>query len=212
MFLQAKLNTNRKWLSMPKKRRRSEKKIYAYKEGSNLNWIDARPFAAISPNRSPGISKQSLKPEVVNVNVILLFSLEMEEERVYNELTHAVGGNSLTSPAAAAAAAVHRTRTVSSPVPNARPLSPGLNLGEGVTGGVASAHLPRPVATRGSRSVSSPVPTPALSPYAPGGPSVPVVPGRRPMATPPQITPPPSSALNTTPPSSQTNPATPKTT
>ena len=80
-------------------------------------------------------------------------SLEMEEERVYNELSHAsqVG---LTTPGgpAASAAVVHRTRTVSSPVPvgmscgpspgqagvpgtsmpsTSRPISPGLNYGEG---------------------------------------------------------------------------------
>jgi len=74
-------------------------------------------------------------------------SLEMEEERVYNELSHASVG--LTTPNAAAAV-VHRTRTVSSPVPvvgglmqgpspqaasipsTSRPLSPGLNYGEGI--------------------------------------------------------------------------------
>ncbi len=129
----------------------------------------------------------------------------MEEERVYNELSHTVVGSSLTSPAAAAAA-VHRTRTVSSPVPSARPLSPGLNLGEGVTGsavGVAAAHLPRPVAARSSRSVSSPVPTPYAAPgviqvEATATPSrtglIPNVgvASRRPIVTPPQITPPPS--------------------
>lgn len=85
-------------------------------------------------------------------------SLEMEEERVYNELTHAASGPtpaqlaSLATPTAAAVVA-HRTRTVSSPVPviggvanapqgpsptaslptTARPLSPGLNYGEGPT-------------------------------------------------------------------------------
>merc|ERR1719219_698679 len=45
-------------------------------------------------------------------------SLEMEEERVYNELSHASGGGGslgLTTPSAAVS--VHRTRTVSSPVP-----------------------------------------------------------------------------------------------
>merc|ERR1719474_574172 len=88
----------------------------------------------------------------------------MEEERVYNELSHAsvsvaaLAAASGATPSAAAAAAaavqVHRTRTVSSPVPvvggfvsgpspqaaaaaanipsTSRPLSPGLNYGEGV--------------------------------------------------------------------------------
>ena len=48
-------------------------------------------------------------------------SLEMEEERVYNEMSsfHNVAGGSVTGSLAAAAHAnsVHRTRTVSSPVP-----------------------------------------------------------------------------------------------
>ena len=78
----------------------------------------------------------------------------MEEERVYNELSHASAGLTGAPSAAAAAAGVHRTRTVSSPVPvmagglasaagpspqaaasipsTSRPLSPGLNYGEGV--------------------------------------------------------------------------------
>ena len=46
-------------------------------------------------------------------------SLEMEEERVYNELSHASGAGgsvNLTTPSAAGVS-VHRTRTVSSPVP-----------------------------------------------------------------------------------------------
>ena len=49
------------------------------------------------------------------------FSLEMEEERVYNEMSsfHNIAGGSATGTLAAAAHAnsVHRTRTVSSPVP-----------------------------------------------------------------------------------------------
>merc|ERR1719210_2715890 len=74
-------------------------------------------------------------------------SLEMEEERVYNELSHASQAG-LTTPGSAASAVVHRTRTVSSPVPvgmscgpspstgtsmpsTSRPISPGLNYGEG---------------------------------------------------------------------------------
>ena len=50
-------------------------------------------------------------------------SLEMEEERVYNELSHAsvalapTPGATLTGPGHAHAVQVHRTRTVSSPVP-----------------------------------------------------------------------------------------------
>jgi hypothetical protein len=77
-------------------------------------------------------------------------SLEMEEERVYNELSHATGPGGLATPTGAQSG-VHRTRTVSSPVPvvgglgqtgpspsasitsNSRPLSPGLNYGEGNT-------------------------------------------------------------------------------
>ena len=71
----------------------------------------------------------------------------MEEERVYNELSHASQAG-LTTPGSAASAVVHRTRTVSSPVPvgmscgpspstgtsmpsTSRPISPGLNYGEG---------------------------------------------------------------------------------
>ena len=70
-------------------------------------------------------------------------SLEMEEERVVNEMMLSGGG---VPPATALQTAVHRTRTVSSPVPGpypgqpptapspsptlSRPLSPGLNYGE----------------------------------------------------------------------------------
>ena len=79
-------------------------------------------------------------------------SLEMEEERVYNELSHAsvalapTPGATPTGPGHAHAVQVHRTRTVSSPVPvvgglnvsgpsnqsaasipsTSRPLSPGM--------------------------------------------------------------------------------------
>merc|ERR1719286_4493 len=72
-------------------------------------------------------------------------SLEMEEERVYNEMS-----SSMHNPAAAAlppagpAVVAHRTRPLSRPVPgpaaaaaaaaaaaSSRPLSPGLNYGEG---------------------------------------------------------------------------------
>jgi len=85
-------------------------------------------------------------------------SLEMEEERVYNELSHAsvalapTPGATPTGPGHAHAVQVHRTRTVSSPVPvvgglnvsgpspqsaasipsTSRPLSPGLNYGDGI--------------------------------------------------------------------------------
>ena len=58
------------------------------------------------------------------IGLNLLFfvsSLEMEEERVYNEMSsfHNIAGGSATGSLAAAAHAnsVHRTRTVSSPVP-----------------------------------------------------------------------------------------------
>lgn len=71
----------------------------------------------------------------------------MEEERVYNELSHA---SATGSALGATPSNIHRTRTVSSPVPvvgglvqgpspqaasipsTSRPLSPGLNYGEGV--------------------------------------------------------------------------------
>ena len=80
-------------------------------------------------------------------------SLEMEEERVYNELSHASQVGLTTPGGPAAPTVVHRTRTVSSPVPvgmscgpspgqvagppgtsmpsTSRPISPGLNYGEG---------------------------------------------------------------------------------
>ena len=53
--------------------------------------------------------------------LFFISSLEMEEERVYNEMSsfHNIAGGSATGSLAAAAHAnsVHRTRTVSSPVP-----------------------------------------------------------------------------------------------
>ena len=79
-------------------------------------------------------------------------SLEMEEERVYNELSHA----SAVGLATPSSTVVHRTRTVSSPVPvmpgpspqasipvsTSRPLSPGLNYGEGTSQRRESGHTP----------------------------------------------------------------------
>ena len=79
----------------------------------------------------------------------------MEEERVYNELSHA----SAVGLATPTPAGVHRTRTVSSPVPvmpgpspqggpasipvsTSRPLSPGLNYGEGTSQRRESGHTP----------------------------------------------------------------------
>ena len=47
-------------------------------------------------------------------------SLEMEEERVYNEMSsfhNVAGGSAAAAVGAVHAASVHRTRTVSSPVP-----------------------------------------------------------------------------------------------
>jgi len=66
-------------------------------------------------------------------------SLEMEEERVVNEMMYLGGVGGVVPPLGPGA--VHRTRTVSSPVPGpycppspsptlSRPLSPGLNYGE----------------------------------------------------------------------------------
>ena len=62
--------------------------------------------------------------KIVNI-FIFVHSLEMEEERVYNEMSSfhnvAGGGSAAAGTLAAAgvvhAASVHRTRTVSSPVP-----------------------------------------------------------------------------------------------
>jgi hypothetical protein len=102
----------------------------------------------IPPNR-PGIAGETIKKLFQKCN-FFFFSLEMEEERVYNELSHATGPGGLATPTGAQSG-VHRTRTVSSPVPvvgglgqtgpspsasitsNSRPLSPGLNYGEGNT-------------------------------------------------------------------------------
>ena len=62
--------------------------------------------------------------QIINI-FIFVHSLEMEEERVYNEMSSfhnvAGGGSAAAGTLAAAgavhAASVHRTRTVSSPVP-----------------------------------------------------------------------------------------------
>ena len=60
------------------------------------------------------------------IKLCIRYSLEMEEERVYNEMSliHNVGGGgpaaaggTLAAAGAVHAASVHRTRTVSSPVP-----------------------------------------------------------------------------------------------
>lgn len=145
----------------------------------------------------------------------------MEEERVYNELSHA----SFSGAAAGLGAtpvSVHRTRTVSSPVPvvgagglvqgpspqaasipsTSRPLSPGLNYGEGVQrreSGHTPLFTPPPTMIHHGRVHSLTTPPGAMVGVpSPSPPPPTVLPpsgaGRRPiMATPPHIVPPTTS-------------------
>ena len=134
----------------------------------------------------------------------------MEEERVYNELSHA--SVSIGGTPAGPAAVVHRTRTVSSPVPvvggalnpgpspqaappipsTSRPLSPGLNYGEGVArreSGHTPLFTPPPIIHHGRvHSLTTPpgaiVGVPSPSPPPPMGGANPGRRGPMPMATP----------------------------
>ena len=118
-------------------------------------------------------------------------SLEMEEERVYNELSHASVG--LTTPTAAV---VHRTRTVSSPVPvmpgpspqasipsTSRPLSPGLNYGEGSQrreSGHAPLFTPPPIMHGRVHSLTTPPGPSMVGVPSPSPPPPTVLPPSRP--------------------------------
>ena len=146
----------------------------------------------------------------VNWTFSTYYSLEMEEERVYNEMS-----SSMHNPAAAAlppagpAVVAHRTRTLSSPVPgpaaaaaaaaaaSSRPLSPGLNYGEGPVvnkgpGAQAGSQAPH----RLHHAILTPpgvVPSPSPPPPSAARRSLPAGAGSRPFpgATPPPPPPPP---------------------
>ena len=101
-----------------------------------MKWNAEKLFVGIYQNLNPGktgiflteiVLDESLTlhgTKIVNI-FIFAHSLEMEEERVYNEMSSfhnvAGGGSAAAGTLAAAgavhAASVHRTRTVSSPVP-----------------------------------------------------------------------------------------------
>ena len=102
-----------------------------------MKWNAEKLFVGIYQNLNPGKTGLLLLglvldecnltvygTKIVNIS-IFAHSLEMEEERVYNEMSSfhnvAGGGSAAAGTLAAAgavhAASVHRTRTVSSPVP-----------------------------------------------------------------------------------------------
>ena len=100
-----------------------------------MKWNAEKLFVGIYQNQNPGKTGLLLigivlmivfllGTKIVNI-FIFAHSLEMEEERVYNEMSSfhnvAGGGSAAAGTLAAAgavhAASVHRTRTVSSPVP-----------------------------------------------------------------------------------------------
>ena len=102
-----------------------------------MKWNAEKLFVGIYQNLNPGKTRLLFTGLVLDecnltvhgtkiVNIfIFAHSLEMEEERVYNEMSSfhnvAGGGSAAAGTLAAAgavhAASVHRTRTVSSPVP-----------------------------------------------------------------------------------------------
>lgn len=102
----------------------SGRKISGFSENYNSRLNDVKPFADIYQNLNPGnffVQSSAVEPLVKKmlsiVNTFFSFSLEMEEERHYNETMS--GGVGI------------RGRNVSSPVPYnpspscSRPLSPG---------------------------------------------------------------------------------------
>ena len=114
--------------------------------------------------------------------IFCFLSLEMEEERVYNEMSSSLHNPSVVAgslpPAgpSGAVAVAHRTRTLSSPVPasivspagvtaapsTSRPLSPGLNYGEQKSG-----FTPPTIGTRLHHVLTTPpgvVPSPSPPP------------------------------------------------